>query len=418
MTKAKSYVISKQVVWEAYKRVKANRGAAGVDGQSLAEFEKNLKGNLYKLWNRMSSGSYFPPPVRLVEIPKAGTDQTRPLGIPTVSDRIAQMVVKLMFEPHVEPHFHPDSYGYRPGKSALDAVGVTRQRCWRRNYVIDLDIKGFFDNLDWNLVMRAVRHHTDVPWILLYVERWLRAPLQHADGRLEERTKGSPQGSVISPLLSNLFMHYAFDEWLRRNYPSVQFARYADDAVVHARSLREAETLLEAIRERLAECGLELHPVKTKIVYCKDGRRRGTHEHTSFDFLGYTFRPRRAKDRKGKLFISFLPGVSTKAANSIRATIRSWRLGAARANQSLEEIARFVNPFVRGWVNYYGRFYRSALTRVLRSLERSLVFWVRRKLKRFVRHQRQAYHWLGKVALREPDLFVMWQIGLRPATGQ
>ena len=328
------------------------------------------------------------------------------------------MVVKLMLEPQVEPHFHPDSYGYRPGKSALDAVGVTRQRCWRRDYVIDLDIKGFFDNLDWNLVMRAVRHHTDVPWILLYVERWLRAPLQHADGRLEERTKGSPQGSVISPLLSNLFMHYAFDEWLRRNYPSVQFARYADDAVVHVRSLREAETLLGAIRERLAECGLELHPVKTKIVYCKDNHRRGTHEHTSFDFLGYTFRPRRAKDRKGKLFISFLPGVSTKAANSIRATIRSWRLGKRWANRSLEEIARFVNPFVRGWVNYYGRFYRSALTRVLRSLERSLVFWVRRKLKRFARHQRQAYHWLGKVARREPDLFVMWQIGLRPADGQ
>jgi RNA-directed DNA polymerase len=219
-------------------------------------------------------------------------------------------------------------------------------------------------------------------------------------------------------LLSNLFMHYAFDEWLRRNYPSVQFARYADDAVVHARSLREAETLLEALRERLAECGLELHPVKTKIVYCKDNHRRGTHEHTSFDFLGYTFRPRRAKDRKGKLFISFLPGVSTKAANSIRATIRSWRLGKRWANQSLEEIARFVNPFVRGWVNYYGRFYRSALTRVLRSLERSLVYWVRRKLKRFARHQRQAYHWLGKVARREPDLFVMWQIGLRPAAGQ
>jgi RNA-directed DNA polymerase len=418
MTEAKSYVISKHVVWEAYKRVKANRGAAGVDGQSLTDFEKNLKGNLYKLWNRMSSGSYFPPPVRLVEIPKAGTDQTRPLGIPTVSDRIAQMVVKLMFEPHVEPYFHPDSYGYRPGKSALDAVGVTRQRCWRRNYVIDLDIKGFFDNLDWDLVMRAVRHHTDVPWILLYIERWLRAPVQHADGRLGERTKGSPQGSVISPLLSNLFMHYAFDEWLRRNYRSIQFARYADDAVVHARSQKEAEMLLTAIRERLAECGLELHPVKTKIVYCKDDDRRGTHEHTSFDFLGYTFRPRRAKNRKGKLFISFLPGVSNKAANSIRATIRSWRLGATRNNQSLEEIAKLVNPFVRGWVNYYGRFYRSALTPVLRCLERSIVYWVRRKLKRFARHRRQAVHWLGKVARREPGLFVQWQIGIRPAAGQ
>jgi len=418
MTKAKPYAIPKQIVWDAYKKVKANRGAAGVDGQSLVDFEKDLKGNLYKIWNRMSSGSYFPPPVRLVEISKGNTGQTRPLGIPTVSDRIAQMVVKLMFEPHVEPHFHPDSYGYRPGKSALDAVGVTRQRCWRRDWVIDLDIKGFFDNLDWDLVMRAVRHHTDVPWILLYVERWLRAPVQHADGRLEERTKGSPQGSVISPLLSNLFMHYAFDEWLRRNFADVQFARYADDTVVHAHSRKEAEALLAAIRQRLVECSLELHPEKTKIVYCQDDDRRGTHEHTSFDFLGYTFRPRRAKNRWGKLFISFLPGVSNRAANSIRATIRSWRIGATRNNQSLEEIATFVNPFVRGWVNYYGRYYPSALTPVLRSLERSLVYWVRRKFKRFRYHQRRAVHWLGRVAQREPQLFTLWSHGIRPATGQ
>lgn len=418
MTKAKPYAISKMTVWNAYQKVRANRGAAGVDGQTLAEFEKDLKGNLYKLWNRMSSGSYFPPPVRLVEIPKGNTGQTRPLGIPTVSDRIAQMVVKMMLEPDVEPHFHEDSYGYRPGKSALDAVGVTRRRCWRSDWVIDLDIKGFFDNLDWDLVMRAVRHHTDVPWILLYVERWLRAPVQHEDGRLEERTKGSPQGSVISPLLSNLFMHYAFDDWLRRHHPSIQFARYADDAVVHVRSLREAEALLEALRDRLAECGLELHPEKTKIVYCKDDDRRGTHEQTSFDFLGYTFRPRRAKNRHGKLFISFLPGVSSKAAKSIRATIRSWRLGAIRNNQSLEEIAKFVNPFVRGWVNYYGRFYKSALTPVLRSLERSLVYWVRRKFKPLRNHQRKAVHWLGRVAQREPDLFSLWSHGIRPATGQ
>ena len=418
MTEAKPYAIPKQIVWEAYKKVKANRGAAGVDGQSLAEFEKGLKNNLFKLWNRMSSGSYFPPPVKLVEIPKGNTGKTRPLGIPTVSDRIAQMVVKRMLEPQVEPHFHPDSYGYRPGKSALNAVAETRRRCWRRNWVIDLDIKGFFDNLDWNLVMRAVKRHTDVSWILLYVERWLRAPVQHVDGRLEERTKGSPQGSVISPLLSNLFMHYAFDEWLRRNFPDAQFARYADDAVVHARSLSEAERWLDAIRHRLAECGLELHPEKTKIVYCKDDDRRGDHEHTKFDFLGYTFRSRRAKNRWGKLFISFLPGVSAKAANSIRGTIRSWRIGATRNNQSLEEIAQFVNPYVRGWVNYYARFYPSALTPVLRSLERSLVYWVRRKFKRFRYHQRQAVHWLGHVARREPNLFELWSHGIRPATGQ
>jgi len=220
---------------------------------------------------------------------------------------------------------------------------MTRRRCWRCDWVIDLDIKGFFDNLDWGLVMRAVRHHTNVPWILLYEERWLRAPVQHEDGRLEERTKGSPQGSVISPLLSNLFMHYTFDEWLRRNHPSIQFARYADDAVVHVRSLAEAETLLDALRERLAECGLELHPEKTKIVYCKDDDRRGTHEHTSFDFLGYTFRPRRAKNRHGKLFISFLPGVSSKAAMSIRATIRSWRIGANTTDQRSSHSASLVS---------------------------------------------------------------------------
>jgi len=418
MTKAKSYTISKHVVWEAYKRIRANRGAAGIDGESLTAFEKDLKNNLYKIWNRMSSGSYFPPPVRLVEIPKGTTGATRPLGIPTVSDRIAQMVVKLYFEPQVEPIFHPDSYGYRPGKSALDAVGVTRQRCWRQDWVIDLDIKGFFDNLDHSLVLKAVRHHTQCPWILLYVERWLKAPLQHADGKLEPRTKGSPQGSVISPLLSNLFMHYAFDNWMQRHFPSIQFARYADDAVVHAKSLSQAQHVLKAIRNRLLSCGLELHPEKTRIVYCQDDDRPGKHEHIKFDFLGYTFRPRRAKNRWGKYFVSFLPAISTKAANAIRATIRSWRLGATRNNQSLEDIARFVNPYVRGWVNYYGRFYRSALNPVLRCLEHSLVYWVRRKYKRLRGHRRRAVHWLGRIARREPQLFVLWQIGIRPASGQ
>jgi RNA-directed DNA polymerase len=417
MTKAKPYEISKRVVWQAYQRVKANRGAAGVDGESLAAFDHDLKNNLYKLWNRMSSGSYLPPPVRLVEIPKGNTGATRPLGIPTVSDRIAQMVVKLVLEPQVEPYFHPDSYGYRPAKSALDAVGVTRQRCWRQDWVIDLDIKGFFDNLDHDLVMQAVRHHTQTRWILLYVERWLKAPVQRGDGSQEARTKGSPQGSVISPLLSNLFMHYAFDSWMQRTFPHIQFARYADDAVVHAASFSEAEQLLEAIRERLWQCGLELHPEKTKIVYCKDSDRVGSHAHLTFDFLGYTFQPRRARNRWGKFFVSFLPAVSQKAANAIRARIRSWRLGAMRNNQSLEEIAGFVNPFVRGWVNYYGRFYRSALAPILRCLERSLTHWARRKYKRLARHKREAVYWMGRMARREPKLFVHWQIGIRPATG-
>ena len=417
MTKGKSYEISKRVVWEAYKRVKANRGAAGVDRQSLEDFEKDLKNNLYKIWNRMSSGSYFPPPVRLVEIPK-GQGGTRPLGIPTVADRIAQTVAKAYLEPLLEPHFHPDSYGYRPGKSALDAVGTARKRCWRQDWVIDLDIKGFFDNLDHELLMRAVRHHTDLPWVILYIQRWLVAPVEHPDGRLEARTKGSPQGSVISPLLANLFLHYAFDAWMQRTYPRVQFERYADDVVIHAATKAQAETLLEAVRNRLAQCNLQLHPEKTMIVYCQDSDRRGTHEHMQFDFLGYTFRPRRAKTRWGKFFVSFLPGIGNKAAKRIRATVRDWRLGATRNNQSLEDIARFVNPYVRGWVNYYGRYYRSALYPVLRHLERALVYWVRRKFKRFARHQRKATHWLGRVARREPNLFHSWQIGIKPAAGQ
>ena len=416
MAEAKPYTISKQAVWEAYQKVKANHGAAGVDGQSIEAFETDLRNNLYKIWNRMSSGSYFPPPVRLVEIPKANGG-LRPLGIPTVADRVAQMVVKRHLEPLVEPCFHDDSYGYRPGKSALDAVATARQRCWRSDWVIDLDIKGFFDNLDWELVLKAVRHHDKTPWVLLYLERWLKAPVQRQDGSLQERTKGSPQGAVVSPLLANLFLHHAFDDWMRRNHPHIQFERYADDVIVHAKSKAQAEQLLEAIRARLAACGLELHPEKTKIVYCQDSDRKGQHEHIQFDFLGYTFRPRRAKNYRGKPFVSFLPGVSNKAGKAIRTTIRDWRLAATRNNQSLEDLARLVNPSVSGWVNYYGRFYRSALTPVLRHLERALIRWACRKYKRFRGHVTNAAHWLGQVARRDPDLFVLWQIGIRPTTG-
>ena len=416
MGEVKPYTISKQVVWEAYQKVKGNKGAAGVDGQSIEAFETDLKNNLYKIWNRMSSGSYFPPPVRLVEIPKANGG-LRPLGIPTVADRVAQMVVKMHLEPIVEPCFHDDSYGYRPGKSALDAVATARQRCWRSDWVIDLDIKGFFDNLDHDLVMKAVQHHDKTPWVLLYIERWLKAPVQRQDGSQQERTKGSPQGAVVSPLLANLFLHHAFDTWMRRTYPDIQCERYADDVIVHAKSKAQAEQLLEAIRARLGECGLELHPEKTKIVYCQDSDRKGQHEHVKFDFLGYTFRPRRAKNYRGKFFVSFLPGVSSKAGKAIRATIREWRLAGTRNNQSLEDLARLVNPSVSGWVNYYGRFYRSALTPVLKHLERALVRWACRKYKRFRGHVTNAAHWLGQVARRDPNLFVLWQMGIRPATG-
>jgi RNA-directed DNA polymerase len=324
LTAEKPFEISKQIVVEAWEKVKANQGAAGVDEQSITEFEQDLKGNLYRIWNRMSSGSYFPPPVRAVEIPKAAGG-LRVLGVPTVSDRVAQTVVRLYLEPEVEPLFHPDSYGYRPGRSALDAVGVCRERCWSSDWVIDLDIRAFFDSLDHELVLRVVAKHTNLPWVLLYVRRWLQAPLQTADGTLLARDRGTPQGSAISPLLANLFLHYAFDRWLSGKFPTVTFERYADDAVIHCRSRAQARQVLARVADRMAEVGLELHPDKTRIVYCKDKNRRGSYEHEQFTFLGYTFGPRLAASPHGH-FVSFSPAVSNSATKAIRAKIRDWRL--------------------------------------------------------------------------------------------
>lgn len=417
MSEAKPFSIAKQVVWEAYERVKANRGAAGVDGQSLATFEKDLKGNLYKIWNRMSSGSYVPPPVRLVEIPK-GDGKMRPLGIPTVADRIAQMVAKLTLEPMVEPKFHRDSYGYRPGKSALDAVGVARKRCWKNNWVIDLDIRDFFGSLDHSLMMKALKHHTDLKWLLLYVERWLKAPLQLADGTLKERGSGTPQGGVISPVLANLFMHHAFDQWMVRTFSAVPFERYADDVLIHCLSRAQADRVLEAVRRRLKECGLELHPEKTKVVYCKDDDRRGTFEPHSFDFLGYSFRPRLVKRKDGKLFVGFLPAMSPKAAKSVRDTIRSWNLAKGWNTYSLEAVAKFVNPAIRGWANYYGRFNRWECLRVLNHLNLVLAIWAKRRYKRFKGSWQKAFEWLVRVAKRDESLFVLWTLGARPTVGR
>jgi RNA-directed DNA polymerase len=289
VTKAKPYQISKRVVWDAYKEVRRNRGAAGVDQQSLDDFGEDLKGNLYKIWNRMSSGSYFPPPVLSVAIPKKDGGE-RILGVPTVSDRIAQAVARQALEPLVEPCFHPDSYGYRPGRSAHDALDTAKRRCWKRFWVVDLDVKGFFDNIDHDLLMRAVRHHQPPAWVVLYIERWLKAPSLKEDGTLVERTKGTPQGGVISPLLANLFLHYALDDWLRRKYPDIQFERYADDAILHCRSRRQAEHMLAVVRHRLQECNLELHPTKTKIVFCRQKRMKEPEHRYCFDFLGCTFR--------------------------------------------------------------------------------------------------------------------------------
>jgi len=411
MSEAKPFSISQQEVWEAYQKVKANHGAAGVDGQSIAEFETRVKDNLYRLWNRMSSGSYFPPPVRTVTIPKADGGE-RKLGIPTVSDRIAQMVVKSRLEPVVDPLFHPDSYGYRPGKSALEAVGQTRQRCWKLDWVIDLDIKGFFDNIDHDLLRRAVKKHAKEKWVVLYIERWLQAPAQAEDGHVTARGKGTPQGGVVSPLLANLFLHYAFDRWMQKTYPHLLFARYADDAIVHCRTEAEAQEVRRAIAVRMQECRLELHPDKTKIVYCKDDDRRGTYPNEQFDFLGYTFRPRRSKNWKGKFFINFSPAVADKAGKAMRAEIRSWRLHL-RSDKSIEDLSRMFNPKVRGWLQYYGRYYRSALYPIMRQLDRSLARWAYRKYKKLRGHLRRATHWLARISRRDPGLFAHWQMGVR-----
>lgn len=408
MEQAKPFCISKRQVWEAYKRVKANKGAAGVDGQSLEEFEQDLEGNLYKLWNRLASGSYFPPPVLRVEIPK-GDGRMRPLGIPTVADRIAQTVVKQYLEPELEKYFHPDSYGYRPGKSALDAVGMARKRCWENDWVLDLDIKGFFDNLDHELLMRAVRAHTEESWVLLYIERWLKAPIALQDGTRQVPEKGTPQGGVASPLLANLFLHYAFDKWMDREYPGIRFERYADDAVCHCESHAQAVALKQALEARMNEVGLELHAQKTRIVYCQDDDRREDYPHIAFDFLGYTFRPRRSKNRWGKYFINFSPAIGNKAAKGIRQRARRWRW-SLRSDKNLEDLARMFNPIIQGWINYYGRYYKSALYPTLRELDRRLVRWATRKYKRLRGHRRRAEHWLHRIAKRQPGLFAHWRL--------
>jgi RNA-directed DNA polymerase len=403
----KPFDISKREVWEAYEKVKANKGAPGVDGCSIDDFEKDLKNNLYKIWNRMSSGSYFPPPVLAVEIPKPHGGGTRILGVPTVADRIAQTVAARRLEEKVEPIFHPDSYGYRPARSALDAVGRCRERCWRHDWVIDLDIQKFFDSVPWHLIVRAVEAHTDVPWVVLYVKRWLAAPVRLPDGTLAERDRGTPQGSAISPVLANLFMHYAFDAWMARGFPTVPFERYADDAVVHCTSERQARHLRQAIADRMAEVGLRLHPDKTKIVYCKDGNRPGSYEHTAFTFLGFTFRQRRARNRHGKSFSNFLPAISKDALNKISAAVRSWRLHL-RTGHTFKDLARRINPIVAGWMQYYGAFYRSALSPLLQRINAYLMRWIRKKYKRLRGKKKARECWQG-ITGRYPLMFAHWK---------
>jgi group II intron reverse transcriptase/maturase len=406
----KPFSIDKKLVYEAYKVVRANAGAAGVDGQTIGQFEADLKGNLYKIWNRMSSGSYFPPPVRAVAIPKKSGGQ-RLLGVPTVADRVAQMVVKQMIEPNLDAIFLADSYGYRPGKSALDAVGVTRKRCWENDWVLEFDIKGLFDNIDHALLLKAVRKHVTCPWAALYIGRWLTAPMVMEDGTQVERICGTPQGGVVSPLLANLFLHYAFDLWMARTHPELPWCRYADDGLVHCRSEQEAQAIKAWLQARLAECHLEMHPTKTKIVYCKDGRRKGKYPNRSFDFLGYCFRPRLVKNsRRGTLFWSFTPAVSRAALTAMRQEIRETNF-RNRTQIALGDIARGLNPVLRGWMEYYGRYNPSALYPVFRQVNRTLVAWAMRKYKHLAGHRTRASLFLESIAEKNPRLFAHWQKG-------
>lgn len=407
----KPFNIDKRLVYEAYKAVKSNRGAAGVDEQTIEQFEADLSRNLYKIWNRMSSGSYFAPPVRAVSIPKKSGGE-RILGVPTVADRVAQMVVKQVIDPILDPIFLADSYGYRPNRSALGAVGATRERCWKYDWVLEFDIKGLFDNIDHELLLRAVRKHVTCKWALLYIERWLKAPMVQEDGTTIGRSRGTPQGGVVSPILANLFMHYTFDLWMARTLPDFPWCRYADDGLVHCRTEQEAEALKAKLQARLAECHLEMHPMKTKVVYCKDGKRKDKYPTVKFDFLGYCFRPRLVRRfRDNSLFCGFNPAVSPSAMKAMREAIRDLNIGH-QTQRSLQDIAQQLNPLLRGWVEYYGRYAPSALYPLLRYVNQTLLAWVMRKFKRFKGHKIQASQFLQRLATERVGLFVHWQLGM------
>ena len=405
--KGKSYVIPKRLVWDAWLKVKDNGGAAGADGVTIEQFGEDLSGNLYRLWNRMSSGSYHPGPVRAVEIPKKGG--TRVLGIPNVVDRVAMVAAAMALEPGVEPVFHEDSYGYRPGRSPVDAVAVCRERCFKRDWVVDLDIRAFFDSVPWDLMLKAVARHTDQKWIVLYVERWLKAPMQRPDGASVARVKGTPQGSPISPCLANLFLHYGLDAWMERTFPTIQFERFADDAVIHCASESQARQVRDAVARRLVEVGLELHPDKTRIVYCKDSNRRGNHEEISFTFCGYTFRPRQARNKRtGKVFTAFLPALAPEKLTAMSRRVASWRLHR-RTTHDLNDLARAVNPVLRGWFAYVTAFYPSAVIPLCHRIDRHLMRWARWKYKRLARSARRARAWLRGIQTRNPELFAHWR---------
>lgn len=407
---AKSLPVSKRMVWESYLKVMAKQGGAGIDRESIEKFNAKRNSNLYKIWNRMTSGSYFPPPVRTVLIPKK-QGGLRPLGIPTVSDRIAQGVVKDYLEPMMENNFHPSSFGYRPGKSAHDALTQCHENCIKYGWVVDVDIKGFFDNINHDMLMQLLEHHTKEKFVLLYAERWLKAGVEQEDGSIVARTKGTPQGGVISPLLANLYLHHAFDKWMDKENPKNPFERYADDIVIHCCSKEEAEQLHERLKERMRVAELTLHPQKTKIVYCKNYQRKGEHENESFTFLGYSFQPRAMQDKFGRkgVFQVFGCAISQTAKTSIREGIRSifkprW------SERVLESFAADLNPKIRGWVNYYTRFNKHEALEVFQYLNELIRKWLKNKYK--LRTMKSVYVKYKGIQAQHANMFYHWRLGI------
>lgn len=408
----KSIPITKRMVWNAYRKVKANQGSAGVDKMSLEEFQVNLSGNLYKLWNRLSSGSYFPLPVREVSIPKKD-GSSRKLGIPTVTDRIAQQVIKSYLEPRLEEQFNPNSYGYRPMKSAHQAVEAVRENVCNYSWVIDMDISKFFDTVSHKLLMQCLGKHVEEKWVKLYIQRWLETPSENANGeQTAKQGRGTPQGGVVSPLLANLFLHYALDKWLEIQFPSVSFVRYADDCVIHCHSEEEAKHVLSAVRKRLLVCGLSLNEKKTKVVYCRSNRREKKDYRVKFDFLGFSFQPRSFKTKEGDIRLGYDCAISIESEKRIVEKIRStkfhrWTTG------TIEEIAAMFNPQLRGWINYYGKFKKHRLNKVLRRFHFHLMKWVLGRYKRFKASRKKAYEWIKAERERNPQLFYHWQAGFK-----
>lgn len=398
--------INLEMVRNAYRRVKKKGKSAGIDGISLKEFQAREEDHLYVVYNRMSSGSYFPPGVKQVRIPKR-SGKKRKLGIPTVRDRVAQTVIKELIEPRIDKVFYEESYGYRPNKSAHQALDKVRKNCWEKAWVIDLDIKNCFDSIDHQLLMKAVDKHVSEKWIKMYIRRWLEAPVVTQTDTIEKEGKGTPQGSVLSPLLANLFLHYAFDRWMKDNFPQVRFVRYADDIIVHCVSKRQAEYVLQRIKQRLKDCKLELNEEKTSIVYCKMNGRNENYPKVKFDFLGYSFKPRTTLNWKKKKFLGFDAGISTESQKKI---IKDLKEKEKRMYfcKDLQEVAEVLNPSIRGWLNYYGHIRKSEMKRVLEATQYRIIKWLRKKYGRLKRRIKKAYSLLWKVKRRNPKLFAHW----------